>query len=133
MSVFNALNFTSVGAVFVPLNSAGATIVTFNLPAAGRKVLTFSSECAVSAAAGNSSAWSDIDIIVNGAVVAPTVGSADAFCSANGTAVFDGWETNAITVVIQGVAGANTVRILGRPNGGATGIWFGERALVVHD
>jgi hypothetical protein len=132
-SATNGVNFTSVATVFLPLTSGGASTVSFNMPAAGKKVLTFSAECAVNAPAGNTIAWVDIDILVNGVVVSPTTGSQDAFCSANGTAGFDGWETNAITVVIPVVLGANNVRIQARLNGGATGLWFGERALVVHD
>ncbi len=38
------------GAAFIPLNAAGATIVGFNLPVGGNKVLTFSFECSVDAA-----------------------------------------------------------------------------------
>jgi hypothetical protein len=120
-------------AVLVPLNGAGALQLTFNLPAAGRKVLTYSAECAVNAAAGSSSAWLDLDIIVNGAVVAPTVGVNDAFCTSNGTAGSDGWSRNSITVVIAGLAGANTVRVQARGNNGATGLWLGDSALVIHD
>jgi hypothetical protein len=129
----NNWSVNSPAAVLVPLTGAGASQVGFNLPAAGRKVLTYSAECAVNAPAGNNGAWLDIDVIVNGAVVAPTVGTADAFCGANGTAGFDGWRRNSITVVIAGVAGANTVRIVARGNGGATGLWLGDSALVVHD
>lgn len=132
-SATNGVNFTSTATVFLPLTSSGGSTVSFNMSAAGRKVLTFSAECSVNAPAGNTVGWVDIDILVNGVVVSPTTGSADAFCAANGTLGFDGWETNSITVVIPVVAGANNVRIQARPNGGATGLWFGERALVVHD
>lgn len=133
LSATNVANYSAVGTVFLPLNTAGATSLSFNLDKAQKKVLTFSAECSVNAPAGNSSAWVDIDIIVNGVVVAPTTGNLDGFCSANGTAGFDGWETNSITVVIPGIVGANSVRIQARLNGGATGLWFGERSLVVHD
>ncbi|MBN8510384.1 MAG: hypothetical protein J0L57_17465 [Burkholderiales bacterium] len=129
----NNWSVNSPAAVFVPLTGAGATAVGFALPAAGRKVLTYSAECAVNAPAGNNTAWLDIDIIVNGVVVPPTVGTGDAFCDANGTAGFDGWARNSITVVITGLAGANTVRVVARGNGGATGLWLGQSALVVHD
>jgi hypothetical protein len=133
LSATNGTNFTSAATTFLPLNAAGATTVSFNLTAAKKMVLTFSTECSVDAPAGNSTAWVDIDIIVNGAVVSPTTGALDGFCSANGTAGFDGWETNSMTVVIPGIVGANSVRIQARLNAGATGLWFGERSLVVHD
>jgi hypothetical protein len=129
----NNWSVNSPAAVLVPLTGGGATVVGFNLPAAGRKILTYSAECAVNAAAGSTSAWMDLDIIVNGVVVAPTAGTLDAFCSSNGSAGFDGWARNSITVVITGLAGANTVRIQARGNNGATGLWLGESALVVHD
>jgi len=134
LSAFNLLNFQSAAAtVFIPLTSTGAVVATFNSNAAGRKVLTFSSECAVVAPAGDFDAWTDLDIIVNGAIVPPTAGTLDAFCSANGTAAIDGWETNSRTVVIPVRVGVNTVQIRSRLNAGATGHWYGERALVVHD
>ena len=127
---FNARpsNFTSgPAAVFVPLDGAGATTVNFNLTAAGRKVLTYSAECAVGAPAGNASAWVDVDIVVNGVTVAPTVGNQDAFCVANGTAAMDGWTRASITVVIQGKVGNNTVRIQIRGNGGTTTVGTATR------
>ena len=68
--------FTSSNAeVFVPLNNVGATTLNFNLAAAGKKVLTFSAYCAVNSPAGYTTAWLDVDIVVNGVVVAPTPGS----------------------------------------------------------
>ena len=128
-------NFASglVAGVDVPLNAAGATIVTFNLPAAGKKVLTFSAECSVDAAAGNFGAWVDIDIIVNGIVVPVTNQTADGFCSADGTAGFSGWVRPSITVQVNGVLGNNTVRIRAKGQGGATGIWVSDTALMIHD
>ena len=73
--------------------------------------------------------WVDIDIVVNGVAVSPTAGDQDAFCSANHTAGFDFWNRISITVVIQGIQGNNTVRILGRrtarrPCGLATVRWL---------
>lgn len=134
LSATRAGNWSSTPtAVLVPLNAGGATTLTFNLPAAGRKVLTYSAECAVNAPINNNGAWLDIDIIVNGAAVTPTGGSADAFCDSNGTAGFDGWARHSITVVIAGQAGANTVSIQARGNSGATGIWLSDSALVIHD
>jgi hypothetical protein len=130
-----ASNFssTAVSGVDVPLNAAGATIVTFNLPAAGKKVLTFSAECAVDAPAGNVSAWLDLDIIVNGVVVPVTDQGSDAFCAADGAVGFSGWVRPSISVAVNGLQGNNTVRIRAKGQGGATGIWVSDTALIIHD
>lgn len=127
------INSDNATAVFVPLNDAGATTLNFKLGSASKKVLTYSAECAVRAPLGNSAAWLDLDIYVNGLIVAPTVGTADAFCSSNGTLGPDGWTRASITVPIQGISGDNTVRIQARGNNGATGLWLGESALVIYD
>lgn len=128
-------DFAGAAQVIVP----GMTTALFANPLNGRFIVTFSSECAVNAPAGNSSAWTDVDIVllnVAGVPVrtlAPTVGSFDAFCGANGTAGFDGWASNSITAVSGGglPAGLYRVQVRARLNGGATGGWFGERSLVV--
>src|SRR5262245_48475808 len=85
---------------FVPLNNAGATTLSFNLTSAGKKVLTYSAECAVTALP-DYNPWLDLDIYVNGVIVAPTVGDQDAFCTSSGTAD-NGfvWFRASITVVI---------------------------------
>lgn len=130
-------NWTFAGAAQVAV--PGMTSALFANPLNGRFVVTFSGECAVNAPAGNSSAWTDVDIVVLNAAGAlvrtlpPTVGAADAFCASNGTAGFDGWESNSITAV-NGVglpAGVYRVQVRARLNGGATGGWFGERSLTV--
>jgi hypothetical protein len=124
--------FPPAGA-FIPLNAAGATIVGFNLPVAGKKVLTFSFECSVDAAAGNTSAWLDLDIIVNGVTVPVTVGAADAYCTSDGVVGHGHWQRPSITVQVNGFAGLNNVRIFARGNNGATSIWVGDSALMIHD
>lgn len=127
-------NWSSASApVLVPLNANGATTIAFNSAAAGRRVLTYSAECSVDAPAGNNFAWLDLDVVVNGIVVPPTVGSADAFCSADGVAGFGGYVRSSITVVISVIEGTNRIRIQARGNAGATGVWLGDSALVVHD
>jgi len=132
-SMFNWSRY-SPAEVFVPLNSAGATTLSFKLGSAGKKVLTYSAECAVAAPAGNSIAWLDLDIHVNGVIVAPTAGTGDAFCTSNGTETLgDGWVRASITVQIQGISGDNTVQIQARGNYGATGLWLGDSALVIYD
>lgn len=135
-AVTNPNNWTFVGAAQVGVS--GMTTAFFANALNQRFYVTFSSECAVNAPAGNTSAWTDIDIVVlnaAGAVVQtmpPTVGAGDAFCASNGTAGFDGWETNAVTAVSGPLpAGVYRVQVRARLNGGATGGWFGERSLVV--
>jgi hypothetical protein len=124
-------NFTFAGTALVPLNAANQTGIIFNSPSAGRKVLTFSAECAVD---GGATAWLDLDVIVNGVAVSPTIGNSDAFCSGAGsTSSNDGWVRPSITVVIPVVGGNNSVRIQARPNNGATSVWIGDSSLVVHD
>ncbi|HVK98973.1 MAG TPA: hypothetical protein VM553_04140 [Dongiaceae bacterium] len=123
----------SVVLAWVPLNAAGATTISFNLPGPGVKVLTYSAECAVAAPEGNTRAYLDLDIVVNDVVVPPTGRSYDAFCSSNGTVVIDGWTHPSITVAIPGKAGVNTVKILARRNSAATGIRLGDSSLVIHD
>jgi hypothetical protein len=103
------------------------------LPAAGRKVLTYSAECSVDAPAGNSSAWVELDIIVNGVTIPPTVGTSDAFCGADGVAGFGGWVRPSITVVFAGLQGNNTISIKATGQAGATGIWLSDTALAVYD
>ena len=63
-AVYPWVNWTiySPAEVLVPLNAAGATTLNLNLGSAGKKVLTYSAECAVRAPAGNSIAWLDLDI-----------------------------------------------------------------------
>ena len=133
-SAVNGGLFTSSNAeAFVPLNNAGATIVNFNLAAAGKKVLTFSAYCAVNSAAGTTTAWLDVDIVVNGVVVAPTSGSGDPFCSANGSGKFDGYVRTSTTVSIQAKEGTNSVRILARGSPHATGLLLSATSLVISD
>jgi hypothetical protein len=131
----NNWTFSSAGQIAVP----GMTSASFFNAAGRRFIATFASECAVDAPAGNTSAWTDVDIVVlrpdgsTAATLPPTAGSGDAFCSSNGTQGFDGWETNSVTAVGGTNLPAGTYRVLvrARLNGGATGGWFGERALVV--
>jgi hypothetical protein len=124
---------TTVSGVFVPLNDAGATTLSFDLASSGKKVLTYSAECSVSGAAGNTSTYLDLDIIVNGVTVAPTAGYADAFCTSNGdTSVTNGWTRPSITIAIDGIKGNNTVRIVARGSA-ANFIWLGDSSLVIYD
>ena len=115
---------TTAASAALPLNDAGATMRTFNLASAKAMVLHYSAVCI----AGGSTGWIDIDIVVNGVVVAPTVGNFDPFCSPD-----SGLIRAAITVRIQGIAGNNTVQIIGRRNGGTTIMQLGYSSLLVFD
>jgi hypothetical protein len=133
----NTVNWSFGGAaqMVVP----GMTTTLMFKPVNQRLIITYPAECAVNAPAGNNSAWMDVDIVLlnaAGAVVytaPPTAGSFDAFCSANGTAGFDGWESNAVTAVVPPTfaAGFYRAQVRARLNAGATGGWFGERQLTV--
>lgn len=127
-------NFIFAGFVVLPNMTTGAF---FN--AAGQRfVVTFSAECAVNAAAGNFNATTDVDIVVLGGgggmqMLSPTLGNQDAFCTANGTAGFDGWSRNSITVVggLGLPAGFYQVQVRARTNAGAFQAWYGDRTLAV--
>jgi len=111
--------------VLVPLTDRQATGVSFDLPASGKKVLTYSASCN---AGGDVNAYIDLDIVVNGVVVAPTVGGEDSFCGSDARNV-----RPSITLVIQGVEGPNTVKIVLKKHNGATGVSLGASSLVIHD
>jgi hypothetical protein len=124
ISATRSNNFQSLAAsVPLPLNDAGATIRTFNLPSAKPMVLHYSAVCTVSGADFN---WIDIDIVVNGVVVAPTVGL-QPFCSGG-----SGFVRAAISVRIQGIAGQNSVRIIGNRTN-ALAMSFAHSSLLVFD
>ena len=72
-------------------------------------MLTYSADCGVYSSAAVFGAWLDLDIYVNGVIVAPTIGTGDAFCSSNGTTDLDSFVRASITIPIQGVEGNNTV------------------------
>jgi hypothetical protein len=125
-------SFVAVQAV---LNDAGDKTLNFTLGSAGKRVLKFSAGCGVNAPVGNTTAWLDLDIIVNGVIVAPTVGSGDPFCSSNGkgAAIFGGSVRSSIIVPIEGIKGNNTVTIVARGNAGASGLFLANSALEIHD
>jgi hypothetical protein len=133
-SAVNPSNLTWLtrGPVLVPLNSAGATTLSFSLASAGKKLLTFSSECSVNGPAGKYGEYLDLDILVNGVVVVPTV-NADPFCSTNSTGAFDSYIRTSITIPIQLQSGTNTVQIRASGSANVTGMWLGQSALVIYD
>jgi hypothetical protein len=134
-SAINTSNWLSPSAAqsLVALDPSGATTLSFTLASAGKKVLTFSAMCSVRAPAGDFLSWVDLDIVVNGVVVAPTVGNDDAFCSANGTSGYDDYVRATITIPIQGVAGSNTVQIKARGNYNTMDMYFLNSTLMVFE
>jgi hypothetical protein len=84
---------------------------TFN--AIGDLTVTYTAECAVSAAAGSTSTWLTINIelvdIATNVVtaLAPSSGTDDAFCTSNGTAEADGWVMASITGIATNLPRAN--------------------------
>ena len=108
--------------------------------AAGQRFYVhFAAECAVNAPAGNTTAWTDVDILVLNAagavvqVLPPTVGTLGAFCSSDGSAGLSGWASNAV-IGIGGpglAAGNYRVQVRARLNNGATQGSYGERTLLV--
>lgn len=128
-----AANFSyAVNPTYVPITPTGLTTLTFNVTKAGRYVLTYSAECSVNEPAANVSAWVEIDVEVNGVAVAPTLGTSDGFCGADGVAGFAHWTRPSVTTVVSLVAGTNTVRIKGGFQAGATGGWLSDSAIVIH-
>jgi hypothetical protein len=128
-------NFTFVTPVAV---IPGMISPAFPNPAGARFYVHFTAECAVNAPAGNTTAWTDVDIqVLNAAgvvvsVLQPTLGNQGAFCSANGSPGADGWQSNSV-IGVSGVlpAGIYRVRVIARLNNGATQGWYGERTLLV--
>jgi hypothetical protein len=124
---------SSAAQALVTLDASGKTALSFTLGSAGKKVLTFSAICSVDAPAGDTLSWLDLDILVNGVVVAPTVGSDDAFCSTSGKGGYYQYVRASITIPIQGLAGTNYVQIKARGNYLARGMYFYNSTLVVFD
>lgn len=121
----------------VPLGRANdgsaKTVIKVKPPAKGLYSLTYSAECSVEAPANNDYAWVDIDVIINGVAIQPTLGSNDAFCSADGSVGFSGWHRASITLAVPLKAGTNEITIQARLISGATGGWLGDSALVIDD
>ncbi|MGM9487084.1 hypothetical protein [Ideonella sp. YS5] len=130
-SATRSTNFTyTADGTPVPLNDSGSTSMVFNVAKAGTYSLTYSAECSADNGANSNSGWVHLDLEVNGVVVAPTVGSSDAFCSPDNVAGSSGWVRVSITVPVRLLAGNNTVRVLGGLVSVSTG-WLGDTALVI--
>ncbi len=132
-------NFTFGPAlVMVPIAPGVFQTPVFFNAANQRFIVSYTAECAVAAAAGNTSTWVDLTIrVVNvgtGAitVLPPTVGGADAFCTSNGTAADDGWVMAAVNAVGGAglPAGNYVVQVQAALSGAGTG-HLGDSSLIV--
>ncbi|MCW5665719.1 MAG: hypothetical protein KIT35_17965 [Piscinibacter sp.] len=108
--------------------------------APGQRLLVhFAAECAVNAPAGNTTAWTDVDIVMlnaAGAVVrslVPMGGNLGAFCSADGSAGLSGWRSNKVIAELRTnlPLGRYRVQVRARLNNGATQASYGERTLLI--
>jgi hypothetical protein len=108
-------------ALALKLNDAGATSLTFSLPAPSRVAITYSAECRV----GGAGADAAVVIKVDGAVVAPT-GSDTVFCNT------ELYGMHSITVSRSLAAGKHKIRVEGDSNAAQFG-FLRHSSLVVFD
>lgn len=133
-------NFTGIGAggVLVPLTPGGINQTpSFNVPAGGRFIVSYTAECSNDAPGTNS--WVTLEIravnVHTGAVTVlpPTNAPAgeDAFCTSNGTTGHDGWTMAAVNATgVRLAAGTYRIQVWGRTVNGGSG-WLGDSSLVV--
>lgn len=122
-----------------PVPVAGMVTPLMNIAPGQLLTVHFAAECAVNAPAGNTTAWTDVDIVVlNGAgvlvaVLPPTAGTLGAFCSADGSAGLSGWRSSKVIGVLRSAlpAGMYRFQVRARLNNGATQASYGERTLLV--
>lgn len=122
-----------------PVPVAGMVTPLMNIAPGQLLTAHFAAECAVDAPAGNTTAWTDVDLVVlngPGAVVAvlqPTVGTLGAFCSADGSAGLSGWRSNKVIGVLRSALplGMYRFQVRARLNNGATAASYGERTLLI--
>jgi hypothetical protein len=129
-------NYTFAVGTNNPVPLAAGNVLSLSFSGSGKWVITYSAECAVAAAAGNSTTWMSLEIRVDGVAVAPTdtAGNQDAFCSSNGTAGADGWTNTSITVVTPALAlGPHVVEIRAAIINGAAGSsgWLGDSTILI--
>ncbi|MES2354603.1 MAG: hypothetical protein V4568_09420 [Pseudomonadota bacterium] len=129
--------FAGPGPAAVPIAPGVFQTPAFANAASQRFLVLYTAECSVDAA--NQGTWLDLDIqavnVATGAVtvLAPTVGTSDAFCTSNGTAGQDNWHMNAVNAVGGGglPAGNYVIRVVGKVQGGAGQGWLGDSSLTV--
>ena len=98
----------AAGTFFMPLTDGGALSLGFS--GRGKHVISYAAECSHTGGAGG---WVSIQIIVDGAALAPTAGADDAFCSDfDNDGALDGWVTAHIRVVTPALSlGAHSVSV----------------------
>ncbi len=125
------------GAGLVPINGMITPLITI---APGQRLLVhFAAECAVDAPAGNTTAWTDVDIVMLNAAgvvlrsLPPMGGTLGAFCSADGSAGLSGWRSNKVIAELRTnlPLGQYRVQVRGRLNNGAIQASYGERTLLI--
>ncbi|MGH2362974.1 MAG: hypothetical protein ACRDGM_20795 [bacterium] len=124
----------------VPLSNTGL-LESNPFTTSGRVVVTYTAECAVGAAAGNTTTWLNIDMqlrnVVTGAFInlpPSTPNTADALCTANGTAATDGWVMASITGIATGLPLSDyRVQVRANLQAGVAGNigWLGDTSLVI--
>lgn len=129
-------NYTFAVGTNNPVPLAAGNVLSLGFSGSGKWVITYSAECAVAAAAGNSTTWMSLEILVDGVAIEPTnvAGNQDAFCSSNGTAGADGWFNATIVVVTPALAlGAHTVEVRASIINGAAGTsgWLGDSTILI--
>lgn len=123
-------DYCAESGAYVPLFSNSAvTTLTIYPSTSGKRVLTYSASCRVDAPDGDIHSRVRLLIIVNGAIQLPAVGG---FCTADGHALKYGMDRASITIPIDVVAGANTVRLRVVPYVSATRWCLADTSLVIH-
>lgn len=128
----NATPFVSGSSTFVDLPIKGtATSLTFNMPRKGKVVITFSSECSVD---GASTVWANLQITLNGKIVAPTEHDTT-ICTSDETVIHDAIVHISKSVVATAKAGNNVVKVKAKLAFAAPGITFRleDTSTVVHE
>jgi hypothetical protein len=114
----------------IPLTDAGATTLSFS--GQGKFMISYSAECVVH---GTTNQYISLEIVLDGNVLPPTAGFADAFCGAQNLTEFnDGWVTAHYSVPTPQLAlGVHTVQIraLVVNSGGEFTGSLGQTSLIV--
>jgi hypothetical protein len=107
------------GLKILPLAADGRKILRFRLRRPGTVVIRFEAQCAALDSLANRLSNVDIDIVVDGRVLPPSINSQDAFCTDNGTVFVDGHGRASMTVRASLGRGGHDLRIIAyTTNGG---------------
>jgi len=114
--------------VFVALNDAGATALSFTTTANNKVVkITYNAECGVTGPVGS---WQSVTILVDGVQASPASGTGFAFCTSTGSVIT--WVGSVRQSLIKvPVKGTHNVQVLVDLLSGATGWWLGDTSIVV--